>query len=100
MTERDDVPPVEQQDVPESAMGTGSDAGTPGEHLDERPLTDDEVTLLGDISQDAPEVVDDVVEESPGVAAAVDDDSPLPPLPPERLDPDADDADTPRFREP
>jgi hypothetical protein len=80
-------------------MGTGSDAGTPGEHLDERPLTDDEVALLGDLSQDGPDVVDDVVEESPGVPAAADDDSPLPP---ERLDlaAGAGDGDTPRFREP
>lgn len=78
-----------------AGMATGSDAGAPGEHLPEPPLTDDERGLLDELKRpvDGDEVA--AVEDSPEMVRAVEDDSPLP-----APGGDADDPDTPRFEAP
>ena len=64
---------------PDSAMATGSDAGTPGEHRAEPELSGDERALLEELRRPGPHVVGQAVEETPAAAAAADDDAPLPP---------------------
>jgi hypothetical protein len=64
--------------TPQTAMATGNDEGVPGEHRDGGPLTPDERQLLERLEHpdDTPAVP--AVEDSPEVAAAADDDAPLP----------------------
>ncbi|MHA3704150.1 hypothetical protein ACXR2U_18420 [Jatrophihabitans sp. YIM 134969] len=83
---------MDASDRPDDAMDTGSDAGAPGDHLPDAPLTDDERVVLADllVTESDPEVA--AVEDTAG---AVEADSPLP-----ALGPGGDDADpdTPVFR--
>ncbi|MCU1604906.1 MAG: uncharacterized protein JWP46_1371 [Modestobacter sp.] len=67
----------ENPEVPDTAMATGNDEGEPGEVARAR-LTPEEQGLLQELEKpfDAPS--EPAVEDSPEVAAAVDDDAPLP----------------------
>lgn len=60
------------EDLPDSAMDTGSDAGEPGEHLGPEDLRPDEQRLLEELVGTAPGEDDDLVAE------AAEDDRPLP----------------------
>ncbi len=77
-----------------TGMGTGSDAGAPGDQLPAPPLTeDDKAVLFGLETTDGADVVRPV-EDSPESEWAAEDDGPLPVTPPVG---DDDDPDTPRF---
>lgn len=73
MTESQDQPAE-----PYAGMATGSDAGAPGDHLPDPPLTADEQAMLEALEQplDVPPI--EAVEDSPEMVSAVEDDSPLP----------------------
>lgn len=64
--------------VPDSAMGTGSEEGTPGRGREDLPLDPDEQRLLAELKRSGPDAVAPV-EDTPEAAAAVADDAPLPP---------------------
>lgn len=83
--------------VPDTAMGTGSDAGEPGERPDERPLRPDEWAVLAEPAGAAE--VTEAAEDSPAAARAVRDDSVLPSLDPGSRG-DGPDPATPQFRAP
>jgi hypothetical protein len=78
-------------------MDTGSDAGAPGEHGAEPPLTDAEEVVLEAllVTEPSSDVGVPAVEDSPAAAESADDDSPLPALGPGG---DDGDPDTPVFR--
>jgi hypothetical protein len=59
-------------------MATGNDEGEPGEHRDTGPLSPDEQQLLERLEAPDDSPAQPAVEDSPEVAAAVDDDAPLP----------------------
>ena len=80
---------------PDDAMDTGSDAGAPGDHLPDAPLTEAERVALADFLVTEPDPVIGAVEDAPEAAEAADDDSPLPAFGPGG---DRDDPDTPEFR--
>jgi hypothetical protein len=63
-------------------MGTGSDAGAPGEHLPDTPLTEDEQRMLAELERPAPGEPVPAVEDSPEMLQAAEDDSPLPGIQP------------------
>jgi hypothetical protein len=63
-------------------MGTGSDAGAPGEHLPDGPLSEDEQRLLAELERPAPGEPVAAVEDSPEMVQAAEDDSPLPGIQP------------------
>ena len=65
-----------------TGMGTGSDAGAPGEHLPDGPLTEDEKRMLAELQRPAPGEPEPAVEDSPQMVEAAEDDSPLPALQP------------------
>ena len=93
MAGRDGIDP--ESTLPESGMGTGSDAGQPGGHLGPGDLDPDEERLLAALERDALGLREPTVEESlPEVRAAEDE----APLPGEGGDPD--DGLTPRFTAP
>ena len=62
------------EDVPDSAMASGSDAGEPGEHLGPADLRPDEQRLLEELGRD----VEDADEDEDLTAEAVADERPLP----------------------
>lgn len=77
-----------------TGMGTGSDAGAPGDHLPAPPLTEDDKAVLSELeTTDGVDVVRPV-EDSPESERAAEDDGPLPVTPPVGA---GDDPDTPRF---
>jgi hypothetical protein len=90
----------------ETAMGTQSEAGAPGEHLPPLPLTADEQTLAdrlrAEVSTDRSDDADPAVEDSPAMVEAVEDDSvvPMEPADPAGNSDAAADPLTPQFREP
>jgi hypothetical protein len=93
MAGRDGIDP--ESELPESGMGTGSDAGEPGGHLGPGDLDPDEERLLAALERDARGLREPTVEESlPEVRAAEDE----APLPAEGGEPD--DGLTPRFTAP
>lgn len=78
------------------------DAGAPGDHLPEPPLTDDERALLAELRRPAEGEPVAAVEDSAAMLEAVEDDSPLP-AGTGTTDADvpaAADPDTPRFEAP
>jgi hypothetical protein len=78
-----------------TGMQTGSEAGAPGDHLPDPPLTPDERQLLEELQQPADGEPITAVEDTPAMEQAVEDDSPLPA---EGGAPN--DLDTPRFEPP
>ena len=62
------------EDVPDSAMASGSDAGEPGEHLGPADLRPDEQRLLHALERD----VDGTTDDDVLVAGAAEDERPLP----------------------
>jgi hypothetical protein len=78
-----------------TGMQTGSEAGAPGDHLPDPPLSTDEEALLDELLQPAEGDPVEAVEDTPAMEQAVEDDSPLP-----AAGGDADDLDTPRFQAP
>jgi hypothetical protein len=71
-----------------TGMQTGSEAGAPGEHLPEPPLSPDEQRLLADLQRPAEGKPITAVEDTPAMAQAVEDDSPLPAAGGDTEDPD------------
>jgi hypothetical protein len=67
----------ENSDIPDTAMATGNDEGEPG-RPDTRPLAPDERRLLEALEHPADGPAEPAVEDSPEVASAAADDSPLP----------------------
>ena len=67
----------EADDLPDTAMATGNDEGDPGSP-DPRPLAKDERKLLKQLQKPTDDPVEPAVEDSPEVAAAVAEGSPLP----------------------
>jgi hypothetical protein len=65
--------------VPDTAMATGNDEGTPGERST-GPLAKDERKLLKELKKPADGTAEPAVEDSPEVAVAVDDDTTVPGL--------------------
>jgi hypothetical protein len=86
---------MSDRDAEVAGMETGSDAGAPGDHLPEPPLTSDERELLADLRTPAAGEPVEAVEDSPEMTQAVEDDSPLP-----AAGGDAGDPDSPRFQPP
>lgn len=70
--------PEEHPEIPDTAMATGSDEGEPGEQRDRGPLTADEQALLEELEHPDGAPAGTAVEDSAEVAAAADDDAPLP----------------------
>jgi hypothetical protein len=69
--DRDDRTPV-----PDTAMATGSEDGTPGEPLGTEPLDPEEQAVLDDLRQGGGEtVVTEAEEDSPAMTEAVEDES-------------------------
>jgi hypothetical protein len=68
----------EHPEVPDSAMATGNDEGEPGEQRDRGQLSADEQELLERLEHPDDTAATPAVEDAPEVAAAVDDDAPLP----------------------
>jgi hypothetical protein len=66
-------------EIPDTAMASGNDDGEPGVN-DTRPLGPDELQLLDALEQPADGPAEPAVEDSPEVAFAAADDSPLPAL--------------------
>jgi hypothetical protein len=66
-----------RDEEPVAGMATGSDAGAPGEHLPEPPLTEDEQRLLEAFERPAEGEPIEALEDSPEAAEAADDDAPL-----------------------
>jgi hypothetical protein len=64
--------------TPDTAMATGNDEGEPGEQRDSGPLSADERQLLERLEAPDDTPAQPAVEDSPEVAAAADDDAPLP----------------------
>ena len=62
-------------------METGSDAGAPGDHLPDPPLTDDEQALLDELKRPVEGEPIVAVEDSAQAVEAAEDDGPLPPSP-------------------
>jgi hypothetical protein len=77
-------------EVPDTGMGTGSEAGEAGERLADLPLSDDDGRLLQELRRSGPPVVE-AREDRPLTAGAVEQDRALPPsgapAGPGRLDP-------------
>jgi hypothetical protein len=65
-------------EIPDTAMATGNDEGEPGEQRDRTPLTTGERALLEQLETPDDTPAAPAVEDSPEVAAAADDDAPLP----------------------
>ena len=63
--------------VPDTAMATGNDEGTPGERST-GPLAKDERKLLKELKKSADGEGEPAVEDGPEMAAAAGDDAPLP----------------------
>jgi|1186.fasta_scaffold314640_2 hypothetical protein len=70
------------EDLPDTAMASGSDAGEPGEHLGPADLQPDERRLLSALERDVqppqPGEGDDALEDDELVAQAAEDERPLP----------------------
>jgi hypothetical protein len=64
------------EDVPDSAMASGSDAGEPGEQLGPADLRPDEQRLLEELGRDVEDADEDEDEDLTAEAAA--DERPLP----------------------
>jgi hypothetical protein len=64
--------------VPDTAMGTGSDAGEPGERVDPGDLRPDERALLDELRSADPDEGRPAVEDTPEAARAARDDTVLP----------------------
>src|SRR4051794_28812000 len=64
-------------ELPETAMMSGSDEGQPSEHLAHLPLDESDEAVLEALRQTG-ETAATAVEDSPAVAGAAEDDSPLP----------------------
>jgi hypothetical protein len=62
--------------LPDTAMATGNDEGEPG-HPDTRPLAKEERKLLKQLQKPGKGEAEPAVEDSPEVAAAAADDTPL-----------------------
>lgn len=60
-----------------TGMQTGSDAGAPGDHLPDPPLTPDERAMLEELKRPADGDPITAVEDSPQMIEAVEDDGPL-----------------------
>jgi hypothetical protein len=71
---------MDREDLPDSAMASGSDAGEPGEHLGPADLRPDEQRLLEELERGAEAPVDDVASdaEADREAEAAEDEAPLP----------------------
>jgi len=67
---------TENSELPDTAMATGNDEGEPGQ-ADTRPLERDERRLLKALRKPAEGTAEPAVEDSPEVAAAVADGTPL-----------------------
>jgi hypothetical protein len=78
-----------------TGMQTGSEAGAPGYHLPDPPLTPDEQQILSDLQRPGEGEPITAVEDSPAMEQAVEDDSPLP-----AEGGPADDPDAARFEPP
>lgn len=72
-----------------TGMQTGSDAGAPGEHLPDPPLTPEEQRLLADLRRPGETEPITAVEDTPAMEQAVEGDSPLPAPGGDRDDPDS-----------
>jgi hypothetical protein len=68
----------ESNEVPDTAMATGSDEGEPGERRDGGPLTAEEQRFLERLEAPDDTPAAPAVEDAPEVATAVADDAPLP----------------------
>jgi hypothetical protein len=66
---------MDRDDLPDTAMASGSDAGEPGEHLGPADLGPDEQRLLQALERDADPAPDDDVDL---LVEAAEDDAPLP----------------------
>jgi hypothetical protein len=78
-----------------TGMETGSEAGAPGDHLPDPPLTPDERELLENLRRPADGEPITAVEDTPAMEQAAEDDSPLP-----AAGGDVEDPETPRFQPP
>ncbi len=78
-----------------AGMATDSDAGAPGDHLPEPPLTADERNTLRDLQRETSDDTVEPVDDSSAMLNAVENDSPLP-----GAGGDADDPDSVRFEAP
>jgi hypothetical protein len=67
---------MDRDDLPDTAMASGSDAGEPGEHLGPADLRPDEQRLLQALESDGEATPAD--EEIDLVAEAAEDEAPLP----------------------
>jgi hypothetical protein len=67
---------MDRDDLPDSAMASGSDAGEPGEHLGPADLRPDEQRLLQALESDGEAAPAD--EEADLLAEAAEDEAPLP----------------------
>ena len=65
-------------ELPDTAMATGNDEGEPGERPDAGPLAEDERRLLETLRKPGEGEAEPALEDSPVVATAVAEDSPLP----------------------
>jgi hypothetical protein len=79
MSESSELPDTALPDtaLPDTAMATGNDEGEPGPS-DTRPLAKDERKLLKELRKPGDGEAEPAVEDSPEVAAAIADGSPLP----------------------
>jgi hypothetical protein len=65
-------------DLPDTAMASGSDAGEPGEHLRPADLLPDERRLLSELERDVEDPPTDFPEDSELAVEAAEDETPLP----------------------
>ena|SRR5437764_13734139 len=75
MSTTDDFPDDDRADT---AMASGSDAGTPGEHLGPAELRPDERHLLEALERDVTSPRTDAPEDSESAVHAAEDETPLP----------------------
>jgi hypothetical protein len=68
---------MSESELPDTAMATGNDEGAPG-LSDTRPLAKDERKLLKELRKPGDGDAEPAVEDSPQVAAAIAEGSPLP----------------------
>ena len=70
---------MDRDDLPDSAMASGSDAGEPGEHLGPADLRPDEQRLLEELERDVDTPADDETDrETEREVEAAEDEAPLP----------------------
>ena len=89
-----------ENDAVETAMGTGSDEGAPGEHRPGPPLTPGESDLLDRLREQPAGKPLEAVEDSTAMTAAAEDDAVLPGFAGNDSGAGAADADVPAFVEP